>query len=151
MQPIENRITNKLTRGVPGNRGVLSFFPKGALTHHPRAGGGIPPVGRAVRSPRGNCAFCGKRQTMPPCPWMLAVIVCAAQGYDAPPYAAMENLPLAAFQHDGYRHWRYLFFLRTRNKNRKREDGENEWRFIIWKRRSLAAALVDPLLPLLPI
>ena len=34
MQPIENRITNKLTRGVPGNRGVLSFFPKGALTHH---------------------------------------------------------------------------------------------------------------------
>ena len=31
------------------------IFPKGALTHHsPTASGGIPPAGRAVRSPRGT-------------------------------------------------------------------------------------------------
>ena len=33
---------------------TYNIFPKGALTHHsPLASGGIPPVGRAVRSPRG--------------------------------------------------------------------------------------------------
>lgn len=28
-----------------------------------------------------------------------------------------------------------IFFLRKRNKNRKREDGENGWQFITWKLR----------------
>ena len=149
MQPIENRITNKLTRGVPGNRGVLPFFPKGALTHHPpEAGGGIPPVGRAVRSPRGNCAFCGKHQTMPPCPWMLAVIVCAAQGGDAPPMPPWKTCHWQLFSTMGIATGDTLSFCEKETKTR-REGGENEWQFIIWKRRSSAAALVDPLLPLL--
>ncbi|MGN0316193.1 MAG: hypothetical protein ACI4EG_15570 [Fusicatenibacter sp.] len=28
-----------------------------------------------------------------------------------------------------------IFFFTKRNKNRKRKDGENEWRSIIWKRK----------------
>ena len=50
---------------------VVFFFPKGALTHHLLnathfGGGGIPPVGRAVRSARrtrGRFVLCGERRT----------------------------------------------------------------------------------------
>ena len=46
MQPIENRITNKLTRGVPGNRGVLSFSRRAhLLTTRKRAVVSLPLVG----------------------------------------------------------------------------------------------------------
>ena len=69
----KRKMTQRHTRRDGSKAGcpVGFFFPKGALTHHLRnaqhfGGGGIPPDGRAVRSPRGNgvCAFCGKRRTM---------------------------------------------------------------------------------------
>ena len=42
-----------------------------------------------------------------------------------------------------------IFFLRKRNKNRKREDGENGWRSITWKRRWSAEVRGALQLPLL--
>lgn len=43
-----------------GQPGRYSFFPKGALTHHPpKAGGGIPPVGRARALSEGDTAPAG--------------------------------------------------------------------------------------------
>ena len=43
--------------GRSGQPGRYSFFPKGALTHHPpMAGGGIPPVGRDRALSEGGAA-----------------------------------------------------------------------------------------------
>ena len=42
--------------GRSGQPGRYSFFPKGALTHHPQAGGGIPPVGRDRALSEGSAA-----------------------------------------------------------------------------------------------
>ena len=53
----------------------------------------------------------------------------------SPKPPACENLPPAVFRSYGYRSCDTIFFLRKRNKNRKREDGENGWRSITWKRR----------------
>ncbi len=48
-------ITMIATGGVPGNRSVLLFSPKGALTHHRATGPAVVafPVARPARSPRG--------------------------------------------------------------------------------------------------
>ena len=104
MQPIENRIMNKLTRGVPGNRGVLFSRRAHLLTTRQRW---------AVASLLlvGPCALRGELRFLRKSPDNAAMLVDAGRhclrGIGmryAPPYAAMENLPLAAFQHDGYRH-----------------------------------------------
>lgn len=50
-------------RGVRETERPVSFIPKGALTHHPQAGGGTACGSRALSE--GNFAFCGKRQTTP--------------------------------------------------------------------------------------
>lgn len=50
-------------RGVRETERPVSFIPKGALTHHPQAGGGTACGSRALSE--GDFAFCGKRQTMP--------------------------------------------------------------------------------------
>lgn len=50
-------------RGVRETERPVSFIPKGALTHHPQAGGGTACGSRALSE--GDFAFCGKRQTTP--------------------------------------------------------------------------------------
>ena len=64
--------------------------------------------------------------------------ICTTRGWrfatPIPP-PACDNLPPAVFRSYGYRSCDTIFFLRKRNKNRKREDGENGWRSITWKRR----------------
>ena len=51
-------------QGRPGSPGRSAIFsPKGALTHHPQAGGGMAFGHRALSE--GDCAFCGKRPPMP--------------------------------------------------------------------------------------
>lgn len=49
-----------MTGGALGDTGCPLFSQKGALTHHPQAGGGIPPVGRA-RALCEAAASCGSR------------------------------------------------------------------------------------------
>ena len=49
---------------VSGKPGAFLFFiPKGALTHHPQAGGGMAFGHRALSE--GDCGSCGSRWTMP--------------------------------------------------------------------------------------
>ena len=69
-------------------------------------------------------------------------------GMQTPPCAAIENLPVAGFRNVGIATGDILSFCEKETKTGG-EDGENEWRFIIWKRKSSAAALDDLLLPLL--
>ena len=71
------------------------FIPKGALTHHcPKGSGGIPPVGRAVRSSRSIRRMLLQRgQTMPQ--RTPAVIVCAA-GRRLSPCLPLRCKPLSS-------------------------------------------------------
>ena len=76
----------------PGSPGRSAFSgPKGALTHHPQAGGGMAFDHRALSE--GDCAFCGKR---PPMPEGIG----GATGETTPVFSpvACENLPPAAFR-----------------------------------------------------
>ena len=97
---------------------------------------------------RGGCGFCGSlmdnatsRLCCCHCPRSYRkhtrFCVCE-QGYKM--YPALRQLPAKIchrqfFRSYGYRSCDTIFFLRKRNKNRKREDGENGWRSITWKRR----------------
>jgi len=73
------------------------FIPKGALTHHrPKAGGGIPLFGRAVRSSRSiRRVLLQRGQTMPQ--RIPAVIVCAAVRGLAP-CLPLRCKPLSSFR-----------------------------------------------------
>ena len=75
--------------GLPGRSNFSG--PKGALTHHPQAGGGMTCGHRALSE--GDCAFCGKRPPMPPG-------IDGATGGVTPVASpvACENQPPAAFR-----------------------------------------------------
>ena len=80
------------SRSVPVRRDAPAFSgPKGALTHHPQADGGMACGHRALSE--GDCAFCGKR---PPMPSGIDGATGAATPVSSP--VACENLPLAAFR-----------------------------------------------------
>ena len=77
----------------PGSPGRSAFSsPKGALIHHPQAGGGMA-FGHCALS-EGDCAFCGKRP--PPIPSGIGGATGEATPVSLP--VACENLPLAAFR-----------------------------------------------------
>ena len=118
-------------QGRPGSPGRSAIFsPKGALTHHPQAGGGTAFGSRALSE--GDCAFCGKR---PPMPYGID----GATGEVAPASSpvASENLPLAAFR----------CLPGTLDEGRETKDGGNKnWQFIIWKQRLSAGVQAVPLL-----
>lgn len=113
--------------GSPGRSAIFSR--KGALTHHPQAGGGMAFGHRALSE--GDCAFCGKRPPMPPS-------IDGATGEATPVSSpvACENLPPAAFHS-----------LRgTKDEGRETKDGgDKNWRFTIWRQRLLAGAWDGPL------
>ena len=133
-------------RGVRETGRPVSFVPKGALTHHPRSGRWY-----CLRQPcalRGGCGSCGSlMDNATPlrhcchCPRSYRkhtrFCVCE-QGYNL--YPTLRRLPAKIchrqfFAVMGIALATPIFFLRKRNKNRKREDGENGWRSITWKRR----------------
>ena len=104
----------------PGSPGRFAFpGPKGALTHHLQAGGGMAFGHRALSE--GDCAFCGKRPPMP-------LSIDGATGDIIPMLSpvACENLPPAAFRS-----------LRgTKDEGRETKDGgDRNWRFIILRQK----------------
>ena len=116
----------------PGSPGRSAFSgPKGALTHHPQAGGGIPPVGRARALSEGDYAFCGKRPPMP-----SGIDGATGKATPVSSLVACENPPPAAFRS-----------LRgTKDERQETRDGGNQnWRFIIWRQRLLAGGRAVPL------
>ena len=159
--------TSELRRGAFGKPGASFLFSrKGALTHHPEGAVVLPaaivrspprqepPAAVALRhasprlSVRGEYGCCDSLWTMPHfC--QIAVIVHAVDGCVVVlhPPTACANLPLAALPQlwvcSSPEHTHFLFAKKT-----KREDGENEWRSTIWKRKSSAGAQDEaPLLP----
>ena len=63
LEPDECRETS---HGASGESRVSHLkIPKGALTHHPQAGGGTAFGSRALSE--GGCGVCGRLQPMPPC------------------------------------------------------------------------------------
>ena len=118
---------------LPGRSAI--FSPKGALTHHPQAGGGMACGHRALSE--GDCAFCGKRPSMP---GGLDGATGEATPVSSP--VACENLPPAAFRR-----------LRgTEDEGRETKDGgDKNWRFIIWRQKSSAGTWAAPLLRQRPI
>ena len=147
-------------RGVRETGRPVSFVPKGALIHHPEGAVVFPAeiVCSAMRmwllrEPYGQCHISADLLSL-----STQSAVCfakvAKQGTEqkrsAPTPPARTNLPPAAL----LRLWVSLqtipiFFLRKRNKNQERKDGENEWRFTIWKQR-LSAEVWGVLLWQLP-
>ena len=165
---------------------VGSFFPKGALTHHLRdaqhlGGGGIPPGGRAVRSPRGNgaCAFCGKRRTMRAMllssaaggisviarpAHRLVVAICFPNGNAARLFAKSAAGRFGKGAGRGFASGQLLREkvriatapLESRNDEYERgmkatKGSDNVWQSTIWKRRSSAAGRDDLLVRRRPI
>ena len=110
-------------QGRPGSPGRSAIFSrKGALTHHPQAGGGMAFGQRALSE--GDCAFCGKR---PPTPPGIDGATDEATPVSSP--VACENLPPAAFHS----------VRGTKDEGRETEDGGGKnWRFIIWRQKSSA-------------
>ena len=117
-------------QGRPGSPGRSAISgPKGALTHHPQAGGGMAFGHRALSE--GDCAFCGKRPPMPSG-------IDGATGEATPVLSpvACENLPPAAFRS----------LRETVDEERETRDGGNgNWRFIIWRQRLSAGERAAPL------
>ncbi len=132
------------TRGVRETERPVSFIPKGALTHHLRSkrwyAYGIvrsPRGMRLLRKPYGQCHI-------------LAVCCHCPRSYRnhnrraivwwgtacTPPCANCLRKPATgSFVADMDGSAPSIFFLRKRNKNRGRKDGENEWRSTTWKQR----------------
>ena len=125
----------KCSEGLRGTGGRF-LFPKGALTHHlPRAGGGIPPFGRARALSEGDCAFCGKRQTMPQhlqVPLSPSAQQAISHRIGDMACCLRQTCHRQLCRRDGQRSRpvHFLFYERETEKG-----GEPTWRFITWKRR----------------
>ena len=133
------------------------FIPKGALTHHcPKGSGGIPPVGRAVRSSRSIRRMLLQRgQTMPQFCKPPSLSVRLADGFRLVCLFAANRCPLpgqpatrlrkpatgsfAAVMDDASTAPSIFFCLGKRNKTapcRGQKGSERLWRSITWKQRS---------------
>ena len=107
-------------QGRPGSPGRSTIFSrKGALTHHPQAGGGMAFGHRALSA--GDRASCGKRPPMP-----SSIDGATGDDTEVESPVACENLPPAAFRS-----------LRgTKDEGRETKNGGNKnWQFIIWRQR----------------
>ena len=151
--------TNTMKFGRSGQSGRFSFFPKGALTHHPPlAGGGIPPVGRdralseGVAAPAGAYGQCQTSAEFLSLSTQLALCIPQRLPHffvrQCVP-TAIEKLPPEDFRCYGYRPGDTHFLFAKKKQGRR--DGESAWRSIIWKQKLSAVAQDDPLLPLLHI
>ena len=90
--------TISLRRGAFGQPSVPFLLSRRAhlLTTAPRGGGGIPPVGRAVRSSRSiHRMFLQRGQTMPPSLWAPVIIACAS-GRQLSPCLPLRCKPLSS-------------------------------------------------------
>ena len=90
--------TISLRRGAFGQPSVPFLLARRAhlLTTAPRGGGGIPPVGRAVRSSRSiHRMFLQRGQTMPPSLWAPVIIACAS-GRQLSPCLPLRCKPLSS-------------------------------------------------------
>ena len=134
--------------GVPG-RSVF-YYPKGALTHH-RAAGPVVVAFPLVRpcALRGGCGSCGSLQPM--LPRLRSRSSLPARRKRCAVSSACENLPPAALsQRRGVTKMIALLSL-LRKRNRKKNRGENDWPFTIWRQRSSAAEQAVPPVRLRPI
>ena len=128
----------------PGNRGPFSFLSRRAhLLTTCKAGGGIPPVGRA-RALFTNCLSDsspeGAGNVASEHSLCSRLYILRYQQNDGVAYChpipppACENLPPAAFTQLWVSHFRrHPFSLFKREAERK--DGENKWQSIIWKQK----------------
>ncbi len=131
-----------------GNRASHFFYPEGRTYSPPRRGGGIA---------CGNRALCEADAASAEALWTMphhgsaAVIVHAVIAISSafayasrgtactPPCANCPHKPATGSFICGYGYRFFatpIFFLRKRNKNKERKDGENEWRFTTWKQMS---------------
>ena len=87
-----------------------------------------------------DCTLCGERQPMLPRLWSRSSLPARRDRFAVP--FACENLhPAALSQRQGESRMIALLSLcRKRNRKRKKNRGENDWQFTIWKRRSSAEA-----------
>ena len=135
--------TNTLILDALRATGAFLFFPKGALTHHLQAGGGILPVGqaRALFTKRLLAAFpegagnVASEHSLCSRLYILHYQQNNEVAYCHPiPPPACENLPPAAFTQLWVSHFRrHPFSLFKRETERK--DDENKWQSIIWKQK----------------
>ena len=141
--------TTVLRRGAFGQPSIPFLLPEGR-TYSP-----LPQMGQwryCLRQPcalRGGCGFCGSLWTMPHFCGIDAIVHAVGGCFVVlHPPTACANLPPAALPQiwvcSSPEHTHFLFA----KKKQKREDGENEWRSTIWKRKSSPGAQDEaPLLP----
>ena len=144
--------SGKVSWGVPGNRGAF-LSPRRAhlLPTAPIGGSGGTCRWQAVRSTRWMRLL---REPMDNAtlPWealsLSTQLAAALQGSIRQPPAQTYHRQLCRSY--GYRCRDAHFLFHKKKQKRERRDGENEWRSIIWKQRSSAAAQ-DDLPALLPL
>ena len=131
--------------GLRETGGLPLFSPEGRTYSPPRRGGGIA---------CGNCALCEADAASAEALWTMshhggAAVIVHADGFifcfisrtvvsvlETTCQLPVKNINLMFFTVMGIASSATpIFFLRKRNKNRKREDGENGRRSITWKRR----------------
>ena len=111
---------------------------------------------------RGRCGFCGslmdnattlRRCCHCPRSYRKHTRFCVCeQGYKL--YLTLRQLPAKICHRQFYRSYGYRFFCDThflfakKKQKQERKDGENEWRFTIWKPRWSAEVRDDLRLPL---
>ena len=140
--------------GRSGQPGRFSFFPKGALTHHPE--GAVVSTSwlvrsarrmRLLREPYGQCHTSAELLS-------LSTQLALYSAQRLPHFfmqqcvpTAIEKLPPEDFRCYGYRPGDTHFLFRKKKQKQGRKDGKSEWRSIIWKQKLSAVAQGDPLLP----
>ena len=147
MQHIEKtRVITGETFRATGMFPRFVFPLKGALTHHrPKAGGGIPPVGRAARSPRGNAAPAGAsspfRRCVMDCAFGRTVIGANMAVHSAPPRPTARKNCSPTKRRERLQ----IFHPCGGTKDGRRETKDErrrfiQWRFTILKQRLSAGA-----------
>ncbi len=126
--------------------GALLFFPEGR-TYSPPAEGGrwYPSRWSGSCALRGGCGCCGSRMDNATllrncchCPrsWRSALRKdCRTFLCGNVCQLPSKNFPRKIFDVYGYRSGDPHFLFAKKKQKRGRRDGENEWRFIIWKQR----------------
>ncbi len=127
-------------RGVRETERPVSFIPKGALTHHLRSKRWY-----CLRQPcalRGGCGFrsisyCWKHYGQCHISGSMLSLSTQSAVVSTPKTTAncLRKPVTDSFIADMDGYMPPIFFLRKRNKNRGRKDGENEWRSTTWKRK----------------
>ena len=144
-------ITKNFTKRLKHSKGLRaaggrSFFPKGALTHHlPKAGGGIPPVGRARALSEGDAAPAGAYGQ---CRTSAEVSSLSTQAAAVSRWKQLRPCPrkpaTGSFvaEMDGAPAPSIFSFAKEKQK---RKRGDIFWQSTIWRQRWSAVGLAVPL------